>query len=85
MRCLSCNEALNDYESSRKTESGHYLDLCSCCYATIKEEIFSLGNPKLFHENEEDIEVLPENNDYKKPFDSDTYIDYNNYTGEEDN
>jgi len=33
MRCLSCNNALNDYESVRKSfVTGEYMDLCNKCF-----------------------------------------------------
>jgi len=33
MRCLSCNCALNDYESTRKSfVTGEYMDLCNKCF-----------------------------------------------------
>lgn len=32
MRCVSCNQALSDFESTRKGAlSGTYLDLCNGC------------------------------------------------------
>ena len=33
MRCLSCDVALNDFESTRKSEkTGQYVDLCNRCF-----------------------------------------------------
>lgn len=32
MRCLSCNKNLNDFESTRKYESGEFIDLCNDCF-----------------------------------------------------
>lgn len=32
MRCLSCNKNLNDFESTRKYESGEFIDLCNSCF-----------------------------------------------------
>lgn len=32
MRCLSCNIALNDYESTRKYPDGGFIDLCNRCF-----------------------------------------------------
>jgi len=33
VRCLSCNVALNDYESVRKSfVTGEYMDLCNKCF-----------------------------------------------------
>ncbi len=33
MRCLSCNQILNEYESTRKYKNTQtYIDLCSVCF-----------------------------------------------------
>jgi hypothetical protein len=32
MRCISCNANLNDFESTRKYESGGFVDLCNHCF-----------------------------------------------------
>lgn len=56
MRCLACNKNLNDYESTVKTESGHYVDLCRRCYSTIEKDLPAQGNPALLHEYDNDIE-----------------------------
>jgi len=33
-RCLACNKALNDYESTRKYKgTTTYIDLCSSCFS----------------------------------------------------
>lgn len=31
MRCIACNAELTDFEATRKTTSGVYLDLCEHC------------------------------------------------------
>lgn len=31
MRCQSCNSNLNDFECTRKTLDGDYLDMCNKC------------------------------------------------------
>jgi hypothetical protein len=31
MRCLACNNILNDYEATRRSYQGEFLDLCSHC------------------------------------------------------
>jgi transcription elongation factor Elf1 len=43
MRCLSCNKALSDAESVRKTHSGMFLDLCTSCHYEVKDliDVFS--------------------------------------------
>lgn len=36
MRCKACDTLLNNYESTRKTTDGDYLDLCTLCYNYIR-------------------------------------------------
>lgn len=52
MRCLACNKNLNDWESTVKTPSGHYLDLCRFCLSSVKEDIDTRGNPLLSPDEE---------------------------------
>ena len=41
MRCLACDVALSDFESTRKTVSGHYLDLCNkCFYSGVHQQVY---------------------------------------------
>ena len=38
-RCASCNEAMNDFEMTRKNaRTGEYMDLCSGCLSPIIDE-----------------------------------------------
>lgn len=40
MRCLSCDTALTDFESTRKySDTGEFVDLCNFCFKEIKETI----------------------------------------------
>lgn len=40
MRCLSCDQRLNDREATRKySSSGTFVDLCDRCFATVAEDI----------------------------------------------
>lgn len=40
MRCLACDRNLSDYESTRKFESGNFVDLCNHCYFSgVQEQI----------------------------------------------
>jgi hypothetical protein len=40
MRCLSCNKALSDFESTRKSaNTGEYLDLCNTCFSDIQYDV----------------------------------------------
>ena len=46
MRCVSCNTALSDFESTRKGAlSGEYLDLCNSCIKGLG--IATLDRPDL--------------------------------------
>jgi len=39
MHCLSCNNPLTDFEATKKTTDGEYLDLCNACHGTINDDI----------------------------------------------
>lgn len=40
MRCVACNKALSEFESTRKSSvTGEYLDLCNSCYGEIARDI----------------------------------------------
>ena len=40
MRCVACNKALSEFESTRKSSvTGEYLDLCNHCYSEIAKDI----------------------------------------------
>lgn len=60
MRCVACNCALSDVESTRKSIKTHeYLDLCNKCYSTISEDVKSTANVESYgepsdEENEEE-------------------------------
>lgn len=47
MRCNSCNNPLSDYEATRKTLRGEYLDLCNSCYKSIANEVPTIDRPDL--------------------------------------
>ena len=51
MRCLACNKALNDYESTRKSATtGEYLDICNGCFHNVEQDINALTRPELLDE-----------------------------------
>ena len=55
MRCLACNKALNDFESTRKSATtGEYVDLCTHCFHNVEQDIESLEREDL--RNEDDVE-----------------------------
>ena len=56
MRCLSCNEALSDYEASRRSVRTHqYIDLCNGCFRYVRDEIAAVGNVRLITDGDDDI------------------------------
>ena len=64
MRCRACNKNLNDFESTRKSESGEYVDLCNHCYREVQSDIFAEerqdlqdGNDEWFDEDDGWIEL----------------------------
>lgn len=58
MRCLACNRALNDYESTRKSAAtGEYLDLCNGCFHNVEQDINAVTRPDLLDEESFDDEV----------------------------
>jgi hypothetical protein len=60
MRCVACNKALNDYESTRKSATtGEYLDLCNSCFHAIDQDIEAITRPDLIDEEsfEDDVEL----------------------------
>ena len=62
MRCLACNKALNDFESTRKSAlTGEYVDLCNQCFHNVEQDIESLEREDL--RNEENVEDTIELND----------------------
>lgn len=38
MRCSCCNVVLTDFESTRKTTKGVYLDMCNSCLNSAPED-----------------------------------------------
>jgi len=64
MRCYACNKNLNDFESTRKSESGEYVDLCNHCYREVQSDILAEerqdlqdGNDEWFDEDDGWIEL----------------------------
>lgn len=39
MHCRCCDIELNDYESTRKDLNGRYIDMCTPCFMTIKDDL----------------------------------------------
>lgn len=57
MRCLSCDRALTDFESTRKyKESGLYIDLCNKCFHSgVSEQVRYEERHDLLHEEEDEF------------------------------
>lgn len=57
MRCIACNKALGDFESTRKDSEGQFVDLCNYCY----------GQSGIYAEEREDLRdeevIIDEDND----------------------
>ena len=62
MRCLACNKALNDFESTRKSATtGEYVDLCNHCFHNVEQDIESIVREDLRDEESyEDDDELDE-------------------------
>ena len=53
MRCLSCNEELTEFESTRKSVvTNEYIDLCNRCYATIANDVDAIERADLEHDSD---------------------------------
>jgi hypothetical protein len=52
MHCTVCDKLLNDYESTRKTLDGQYLDMCQDCYLGLEILIPTIDRKDLLHETE---------------------------------
>ena len=59
MHCVCCDSNLNDYESTRKDLNGMYIDMCTPCYLTIKDDLIVIERDDLlvseYHEPENQI------------------------------
>ncbi len=47
MRCISCDAELTDFESTRRYESGEFLDLCNECHSQAGDEIVTINRMDL--------------------------------------
>jgi hypothetical protein len=74
MHCTICDKLLNDYESTRKTLDGQYLDMCQDCYTGLDVLIPTIDRKDLLHEAD-----MPSIEDI-----FDNYEDYTGYTDNDD-
>ena len=59
MRCYSCNCALNDFESTRRTAStGDFLDMCNRCYKDIEPDVPTISRDDLSPTEEIDLDAF---------------------------
>jgi len=58
---------LNDYESTRKTLNGQYLDMCQDCYTGLDVLIPTIDRKDLLHEADTALtdEIFDEYGDYQ--------------------
>jgi hypothetical protein len=76
MRCRSCDEALTDYESTRKSlATGDYINLCRGCFDTIKGECLAFGNPSLMTEDDDQYSLSALMEDQFDSLDDDGFYD----------
>lgn len=47
MKCCACDTNLNDYESTRKDLNGLYIDMCTPCFMTIKDDLIVIEREDL--------------------------------------
>jgi hypothetical protein len=53
MRCLSCNENLTDFESTRRYAStDEFLDLCNRCFVSVSDDLHTLERGDLAHDED---------------------------------
>lgn len=58
MRCLSCNEVLSDFESTRKYKNTQqYIDLCTLCFNESDLKLLEVTERMdLKHDSDEDLD-----------------------------
>jgi hypothetical protein len=76
MRCICCNTALNDYESTiRHGITRQFLEMCSICLKSVDAYIPVQVRNDLLSENDTgNIELLED--DYIEDYDDDDIEDY---------
>ena len=77
MRCICCNTALNDYESTiRHGITRQFLEMCSTCLKSVDAYIpMQVRNDLLSESDTGNIELL-EDDDYIEDYDDDDIEDY---------
>jgi len=76
MRCICCNAALNDYESTvRHGITRQFLEMCSTCLKSVDAYIPLQVRNDLLSENDTGIGELIEDDDYIEDYTDDGSID----------
>lgn len=77
MRCICCNAALNDYESTiRHGITRQFLEMCSICLKSVDAYIPMQVRNDLLSENDTGNIELLEDDDYIEDYDDDDIEDY---------
>jgi hypothetical protein len=77
MRCICCNTALNDYESTiRHGITRQFLEMCSTCLKSVDAYIPMQVRNDLLSENDTGSIELLEDDDYIEDYDDDDIEDY---------
>jgi len=77
MRCICCNTALNDYESTiRHGITRQFLEMCSICLKSVDAYIPMQVRNDLLSENDTGSIELLEDDDYIEDYDDDDIEDY---------
>ena len=77
MRCICCNTALNDYESTvRHGITRQFLEMCSICLKSVDAYIPMQVRNDLLSENDTGNIELLEDDDYIEDYDDDDIEDY---------
>jgi len=78
MRCISCNSALTEFESTRRTvASNDFLDMCSHCFSDIDEDVAVIDRLDLKHASDDvhsgveelNFDTLTFTNDFSEGYD----------------
>lgn len=65
MRCLACNDELTDFEATRRTSSGEFLDLCEKCLDLGDRQDFDALFEREDLRKVEPVTDLPEEEEYE--------------------
>jgi hypothetical protein len=77
MRCICCNTALNDYESTvRHGITRQFLEMCSICLKSVDAYIPIQVRNDLLSENDTANGELIEDDDYIEDYEDDVIDDY---------